>query len=477
MSVSRSYFREDTIAGIATPLGGAISLIRISGPHAFLVLESLTGSKKAALYEARKLFRTPVLLETGELLDDALMVRFPAPHSYSGEDVLEIHLHGGVFIAPRLMETLAHHGIRQALPGEFSFRAVRNGKLTLFQAQAVADLIGATDEQALGLALEKLSGTQNKRLESLAQGLRQAASLAELGIDFSDQDVEELSLETLQKKLTHLHQTLETWKATYERGSKLREGIRVAFIGLPNAGKSSFFNAILGQDRSIVSEHEGTTRDVIGERITLRGKKTSLTLRLEDTAGVRKSDHPIEKIGIERSLDAIQTADLLLWVIDPLSPFEQLDALWDRLHQAVQKISSQTPALAKKTLGILTKSDQRDPALFTPFQDYFQGLGISQWVMTSSVQAQGIEAAIEKILECCETQVHREKGELILTRLDHLSAVEEALNHLNRAQDACELPLFASDLRQALHSLAPLIGETLPDDILGQIFSSFCIGK
>jgi tRNA modification GTPase len=460
------YLSEDTIAAVASATGGAISVIRVSGPKTFSVLDLLTRSSESSQSEPRKLFRSPIYLPNGAPLDDALFVRFIRPQSYTGEDVVELHIHGGQFIAHRLMETLGHFGVRQALPGEFSFRAVRNGKMNLVQAQAVADLISASNDGAISLALEKMSGTQTQLLTDLASGLRRMAVLGEIGIDFADQDIDEVSLGRLQEQLNPLIHQLQALQSSYQRGIRLQEGVKVAFVGLPNAGKSSFFNSLLGEDRSIVSELAGTTRDVVTERLTLRGQNTTLTLRLEDTAGLRTTDNPIEKIGIQRSLHSARDADLILFVADPSFPFESIREQWDLLKQD-----------GTKTIGILTKADQHSEDFLSQALTQLKALSIQNWVITSAKTGFGISDAIETIIEYCERWTKREPKEILLTRMDHVAAVQETVSHLQRALDAPEIDLFASDIRQALHSLGPLIGETPADDILGKIFSDFCIGK
>lgn len=471
MVLKTGYLSEDTIAAISTEVGGAISVVRISGKQAFEALERITRSSQACLSEPRKMTRAHLFLENGELLDDALFVRFLNPQSYTGEDLVELHTHGGGFIAYRLLETLLSHGVRQALPGEFSFRAVRNGKMTLFQAQAVADLISASNENAIALALEKLSGNQNELIEGLSTGLRKIAVLGEIGIDFADQDLDEVSLPQLKKQIASTLTVLRNLENSYSRGIRVQEGVRVAFVGLPNAGKSSFFNALLGEDRSIVSEIAGTTRDVIREKLTLRGKRQTITLRLEDTAGLRATDNPIEKIGIQRTHHSLREADLLLFVVDPTISFGATQAQWETLQKSSQQ------ELSKKTLGILAKSDLISEENRLEWISRLKTLGIPSWSATSSVTGDGISDAVNTIVDFCENWTHREKGELLLTRMDHYTAVKATLIHLERAMGASEIDLFASDVRQALHSLGPLIGDTLPDDILGKIFSDFCIGK
>lgn len=469
MSAS-GYLSEDTIAAISTALGGAVSIVRISGPRAFDALERLgVDPKVAQLGEPRKLYRAELKGEGGKALDDALVARFVGPFSFTGEDVVELHLHGGTYIATRVLETLVSGGVRQALPGEFSFRAVRTGKISITQAQAIADLIAAANDGAVSLALEKLSGSQGKLIRDLAEGIRKVAMLGEIGIDFNDQDLDEVSLPTLRRNLVPYLEKLESLRKSFGKGIRLQEGIGVAFVGLPNAGKSSFFNALLGEERSIVTEVAGTTRDVVKERITLRGQIGSITLRLEDTAGLRNASDQVERIGIERTIQAAKDADLVLFLVDGTSDTQSLhDALeeWRRIGSPSQK-----------ALGIVTKSDLMDEAERRALAAETVAFGIDRWVETSAVTGQGIDDSVEAIVATCESWVHREPGEVVLTRVDHMRAVENALESLERARSASEIDLFAADVRQGLLALSPLIGETVPDDILGQIFSNFCIGK
>lgn len=474
MTFQSGYLSEDTVVALSTPVGGAIAVVRMSGPRTFSILNQATRSQLAEKSEARKLSRAQLYLENGEHLDDALFACFPNPRSYTGEDLVEFHTHGGYFIATRLMEMLISYGARQALPGEFSFRAVRNGKMTLFQAQAVVDLIAASNETAVSLALEKLSGSQTHLLSELGANLRKLAVLSEVGIDFADQDVEEVSLPQLKIQVAEVVALLEKIQSTYTRGLRVQEGVRVILTGLPNAGKSSFFNALLEEDRSIVSELAGTTRDIIREKLTLRGKKQTITLQLEDTAGLRGTNNPIEKTGIERTHRAVREADLVLFIVDPTESFSAIQAQWNSLPSSAEIPSD---ILAKKTVGILTKTDLATPEQLNAIRIQLESFGVACWVSTSAVERSGISDAAQAVIEFCEKWTRKDSGELILTRLDHFTAVKAALECLQRALSVTEIDLFASDLKQSLASLSPLIGETLPDDILARVFSDFCIGK
>ena len=463
------YLSEDTIAAIAAPPGGAVCLVRVSGPASLSVLSKICGEPILAGLEPRKVIRSSLKDAQGALIDDALFTYFQAPKSFTGEDSVEFFLHGSALVATRFMETLIAMGIRQALPGEFSFRAVRNAKMTLSQAQATADLIGASNEGAATLALEKMSGTQGRLLTSIAEELRRTVMMGEVGIDFSDQDVEEVSLPSLRKRIAPLLVTLEKLRSSYSRGTLIQEGIRVAFVGLPNAGKSSFFNALLGEDRSIVSDIPGTTRDVVKEKLNLRGKRASVTLRLEDTAGLRSSSDHVEKMGIERTLKSAGEAELILFLVDA----ESLDAQFSSLNEQWIKLGRPST----RTLGIITKGDRVSESRMKEVRHKLEVFQLTHWSVTSALTGEGISEAAQDIADFSEKWVHRDQGEVLLTRLDHLNSVNDAISHLNRAAEASEIDLFASDMRQTLHALSPLIGETVPDDILGKIFSEFCIGK
>ncbi len=474
MSASQ-YLSHDTIHALATPVGGALSIIRMSGPKARAVLSRLTvgGSEK---YPAREVFRTQLVRESHvsgpvDVLDDAVCVYFQAPRSHTGEDLVEFFLHGGAVVAERVLETLTEFGSRQALPGEFSFRAVRNGKMDVGQAEAVADLIAAKNAGAAALALGKMEGSQSNLIRALAEDIRKLSTMGELGIDFADQDVEELSLPVLKTRTQKILATLRNLEGSFDRGEKIQSGVRVAFIGRPNAGKSSFFNALLGEERSIVSETAGTTRDVIRETLNLRGNAgVSVTLRVEDTAGIRASTaDAIEKIGIGRSVKSAKDADLVLLIVnasEASSDWTETLAVWDGVGRP-----------ESKTVAVLTMADRVSENVTLKMTEKLRGLGVKSVFAVGSPVLQGIREASLGIVEFCSRFTNREPGEVLLTRLDHLQSVRETITHLERALETEAEDLFAADLRQALIALGPVIGETLPDDILGRIFSEFCIGK
>lgn len=468
VSDKSGYLSNDSIAAVSSALGGAVAVIRLSGPEVFSSIEKVIG--KNAFRKAKKVPRTLIRAELfdnkGKKLDSVLLAAFPSPASYTGEDVIEIHTHGSPFIAARILEDLRELGIRQALPGEFSFRAVRNGKLTLSQAEAVADLISASNDGALSLAHEKISGGQSRQIEETAETLRHLAMICEAGIDFSDQDIPEVRLENLKDKLTNILKLLTELKSGFSRGRLIQEGISVALIGLPNSGKSSLFNAFLGEDRAIVSAVPGTTRDVIREHLTLQGRLTNLTFRLEDTAGIRKINDEVERFGIEKAQASARNADIILFIVDPKM----------NVSESI-RVLNETRLEPDKTLGVITKADlissQRSEEIITELKKS----GIREWLVTSAVNGNGVAEAAEKLVELGSKLVKRDPNEVLLTRKNQFEAVCDAVEHLKRAKDVEERDLFAADIRHALYSLSPLIGDTVPDDILGKIFAEFCIGK
>lgn len=461
----RTYFSNDTIAANATAIGGAIAVLRVSGPDAFAIADRLRGGASRA--PPRELFRTKLIDPVNKAaLDDALEVRFPGPASFTGEDVVELHLHGGRYGVERVLSCLRALGARSALPGEFSFRAVRNGKLALTQAEAIQDLMEAASDGALSLALEKLSGSQAKLLQSLSEKLRTLAALGELGIDFSDQDVEEVSLPSLRARASEVLQELSSLRDSFGRGARIRDGVRTAILGLPNAGKSSLFNALLGEERAIVTEIPGTTRDVVSERLSLSHDGKSSCFRLEDTAGLRESKDRVESIGIERAVAAAKNAELVLFVVDPGASFQESSVAW--------KKAAVSPEIS---IGVLTHRDLRESKEIQTAEEGLRGLGFLSVISVSSLNGTGIQELAREMIRRGEKLTERASGEVLLTRESHLEAVTGAILALERANSAQELDLFSADLRQALHFMSPLIGETLPDDILGKVFSQFCIGK
>jgi tRNA modification GTPase len=483
--ISNQYFSDDTIVAAATPAGGALSIVRVSGPTCLAIARKLVASHLLDGLSAhpRQVKRITLNSPTGQEIDDCLAVFFSGPKSFTGEDSFEFTLHGSSFILSQVIESFLSVGARAALPGEFSFRSVKNGKLTLSQAEAIADLTQASNSQAIEVALNKIKGTQSRWAIELATELRELAALSALGIDFVEQDIDEVSLRTLKERSAKCLEKLSKLRETYQRGARIQGGLKLALVGPPNAGKSSLFNLLLGEDRSIVSSIPGTTRDIVREQLTLKSENRSVSFRISDTAGLRSTLDLIEKEGIERTELAAKDADIILLTVDGSGK--------DPSSQ-VQDLISSLNLPRDRTIVVLTKADlvndQTDsPARLaslqkiTPVQTTLaQDLaahGLKKSIFTSALTGTGVSELIHCLVQMGGGLIETAPGELVLTRLQHRIAVENAESHLRASLTSPTEDLFAADIRHALVSLGPVIGDTLTEDTLNQIFGSFCIGK
>jgi tRNA modification GTPase len=464
------YLSTKTIAALCSPTGGAICVLRISGEKAFAITEKLTAIHFTPALE-RKAKRVWISDSQNKKIDDAVMIPFLGPRSFTGEDIVEFFLHGSPIIAQKVLDEIFAAGARLALPGEFSFRAVKNGKMMLSQAEAVKELIAAENDFALELAIEKLSGSQHALIDKIRTDLLQLVTLSEVGIDFSDQDIDEVSLPRLKQRIQLVIEMLSELQGSFDRGKRILDGIPVSVFGLPNAGKSSFFNALLGEDRSIVSDIAGTTRDVVREKLNLRGKNGYVTFKLSDTAGLRKlggsNRDQIEEIGMERTIKAAHESDLILVVIDGMSP--QLSEVKNFLGNVARE--------KKSILGVITKKDLLSETAQEELLLQVNAAIPAQWKFVSSLTLAGIHEVAEAMANQADHFLSRKPGEVVLTQIEHVQAVGRSLECLRRALSSFDLVLFATDVRHALNELGPLIGETIPDEVLGKIFSDFCIGK
>ena len=462
------YLSTRTIVALCSPTGGAISAVRISGEEAHVILETLAGSKLSPEDE-RKAKRHWLKDRAGNKIDEVVSVAYFSPKTFTGEPVVEIFIHGSPIIAQKVIDEVVSHGARIALPGEFSFRAVKNGKMQLSQAEAVKELIAAENDFSLELALEKLSGTQHLFIEKIREDLMNLLTLSEAGIDFSDQDLDEVSLPTLKKRAVKVLELLERLGGSFDRGKRFLDGIPVAIFGLPNAGKSSFFNALLGEDRSIVSDLAGTTRDVVREKINLRTMEGSIvTFRIADTAGIRKNADVVEGMGIERSIKSAHEADIVMIVIDGDAP--KLDEIF--------ATTQQVDLASKASLVVVTKSDKMSPhSLQAILAQAKMRFNSSVVLGVSSVSLEGVHQIAAELAKVGAQLLKRKPGEVVLTQFEQVQAVQRAIKGLNEAGQTRDIVLFATEVRHAMNELGPLLGETIPDDVLSKIFSDFCIGK
>jgi tRNA modification GTPase len=453
----------DTIAAIATPPGkGAIGIIRLSGPEVLRIAKELLGQVPAP--------RSAVLLNfraaDGTALDQGLALYFPAPASYTGEDMLELHGHGGPVVLDAVFRRALQLGCRSARPGEFSERAYLNGKLDIAQAEAVADLIDASTNAAARAAVRSLQGAFSVRVQELQQQLTELRAYVEAAIDFPDEEIEFLASAAHNARLERLFTAFESLLVAARQGALLREGLTVVIAGKPNAGKSSLMNLLAGTDVAIVAELPGTTRDVLRERVQLEG----IPLHLIDTAGLRASPDPVEAEGIRRAEREMRQADRLLYVVDATTL--GADVLAGGESADLKRELALLPAGIAVTI-VFNKIDLLGLAGFTDEAE------TPARVALSARTGEGIDALRAHLAQVAG---FTDAGEGALSaRRRHLDALERSRAHVQQAAksllDRRSAELSAEDLRLAQSALGEITGEFTSDDLLGRIFGSFCIGK
>ncbi|WP_305857007.1 tRNA uridine-5-carboxymethylaminomethyl(34) synthesis GTPase MnmE [Balneatrix alpica] len=450
---------NDTIVAQATPPGrGGVGILRVSGPLAPTLAQQLLGFVPKPRYA----HYCPFYGSEGQQLDQGIALYFPGPHSFTGEDVLELQGHGGPILLDMLMRQLLQLGARMARPGEFSERAFLNDKLDLAQAEAIADLIDAASEQAARSALRSLQGEFSRRVQQLVEGLIELRIYVEAAIDFPEEEIDFLADGHVANQLQQLRQDLAAIFKEANQGALLREGMTVVIAGRPNAGKSSLLNALSGRETAIVTDIEGTTRDILKEHIQIDG----MPLHIIDTAGLRDTEDKVEQIGVERAWHAIKQADRVLLMVDAsrtaaLNP----EQIWPEFVQ-------QLPDASRVTL-IRNKVDLTGEQ---PGMSEEKGQIL---VRLSAKDGQGIHALREHLKACMGFDSTTEGG--FSARRRHLDALERAASLLDNGmlqlQGYGAGELLAEDLRQAQEALGEITGEFRSDDLLGRIFSSFCIGK
>jgi len=453
-------FTTDTITAIATATGrGGVGIVRISGPKAKLISETLLKQKLQPRFAHYCAFHS----SAGETLDQGIAIFFPGPNSFTGEDVLELQGHGGPVILDLLLQEITQLGVRLARPGEFSERAFLNDKLDLTQAEAIADLIDATNEQAAKNALHSLQGAFAIRIQELVEALISLRIYVEASIDFPEEEIDFLSDGKVASDLNNIEQKLAQVFKEAKQGVLVRDGMRVVIAGRPNAGKSSLLNALSGRESAIVTSIEGTTRDVLREHIHIDG----MPLHIIDTAGLRDSPDEVERIGIERAWKEIQQADRVLLLVDSGSTQDlEANKIWPEF---IAKLEDPT----KLTL-VRNKIDLSGEK---------SGLNILAnggiYIGISAATGAGMDDLKQHLKDIMGFSNSGEGG--FTARRRHLDALERAQSFLalGKAQlhGYAAGELLAEDLRQAQHALSEITGEFTPDDLLGRIFSSFCIGK
>ena len=447
---------DDTICAPATSVGtGAISIIRVSGPDSLRIADSVVSLRNGAAQSS-----AGYSLKYGSIpeVDDVLVSIFRAPHSYTGEDSVEISCHASSYIVSKILELLLDAGARMAAPGEFTRRAFVNGKMDLAQAEAVADLISAGSEAAHRVAINQLRGSYSSELRSLRDQLVQLSALLELELDFSEEDVEFADRNQLRALLDETSAHVMRLCDSFRTGNAIKAGVPVAIVGAVNAGKSTLLNALLGEERAIVSDIPGTTRDTVEEVLTLGG----VQFRFIDTAGIRESSDTIEKIGIERSLQSLSKAELVLGVMDGCAPPEELLKAYKAIAGKVSP--SQTLIMLRNKVDVCTAAAP-------------EGLDLMD---ISAKTGKGIDSLKSRIASSYSLSAVSGDTTLV-TNLRHFEALSRARTDLASVRSAIDAglspDLIAEDLRSAIRELGSIFGEIAPDEVLGGIFSKFCIGK
>ncbi len=451
-----NYMPSDTIAAVATAAGtGAIAVVRISGDNALAILEKIFAKRPP--YKSRHLYYGTIMLN-GHVVDDGMAVYMQGPRTYTGEDSVEIYCHGGMMTTRHVLEAALHAGCRMADAGEFTKRAFLNGRLDLSQSEAVCDLITANTKNAADVALSQLSGRLKKRIDAACHTLISFIAKVEVTVDYPEEDIEEETAKEIILGIDEQIHQLDDLLRTADAGQIYREGVRVAIIGRPNVGKSSLLNALLGENRAIVTEVAGTTRDTLEAHIDIGGLAVTVT----DTAGLHTSQDAIERMGIERAKAAMERSQLTLFVVDTSAELDDEDhALYDEIQH-------------RPHIVILNKTDLPSPqALDNAFHN-------APKVALSALTGEGLEDLEHTILETVAQQAIA-PSEAVLSNVRHIDAVRRARTHLQTAKDTLvhQMPIdmATTDLRSALHALGEVTGVSVDDDVIDNIFKNFCVGK
>ncbi|MGA9270468.1 MAG: tRNA uridine-5-carboxymethylaminomethyl(34) synthesis GTPase MnmE [Lutimonas sp.] len=467
MDQQESGIRNDTIIALATAYGvGAIAVIRLSGEDAIdLVSDYFQGRSKSKVLKDQKSHTVHLgLIKDGDrTLDEVLTTIFRAPHSYTGENVVEISCHGSTFIQQEILQLFLKKGVRHADAGEFTLRAFLNGKMDLSQAEAVADLIASDSQASHDLALQQMRGGFSSEIAALRDQLVHFASMIELELDFVEEDVEFADRAEFQKLIHKIRQVVKRLIDSFSLGNVLKNGIPVAIVGEPNVGKSTLLNALLNEEKAIVSDIAGTTRDAIEDEMNLNG----VNYRFIDTAGIRETSDVVESIGIQKTFENIEKAQLVLQLIDGEK------AEFDRVETEVSVLQKKYPA--KKVLTLINKSDKISAENRTQFKENHPN-----WLLISAKTKEGLDSLLEHLSNLVNTGALSNQ-QTVVSNSRHFEALSKAMDSLNEVQKGLDQDissdLIAIDIRQALHHLGEITGEITTDDLLGNIFANFCIGK
>ncbi len=458
MSITKEF---DTIAAISTPLGeGAIGIVRLSGTKALDIAKSIFKGKDLTTVASHTLNYGHIIKpSTGEVIDEVMVSVMLAPKTFTREDVIEINTHGGIAVTNDILQLLIKQGARMAEPGEFTKRAFLNGRIDLTQAEAVMDLIRAKTDKAMSIAIKQLDGSLSQLISDTRQEILNTLAQVEVNIDYPEyDDVEEMTTALLRDKTQEFQTLLEQLLRTAKRGKILREGFSTAIIGRPNVGKSSLLNTLLREDKAIVTDIAGTTRDVIEEYVNIKG----IPLKLVDTAGIRETDDLVEQIGVERSKKALQEADLVLLVLNASEKLTEQD----KALLALSQDSNRIILLNKTDLEQVIEKDQLP----------------EEAISISVLQNQNIDLIEDRINQLFFDHTGLiEQDATYLSNARHISLIEQAVQSLEAVNEGLALgmpvDLLQIDLTRAWEILGEITGDAAPDELITQLFSQFCLGK
>ena len=463
---------QDTICAIATAQGGAIGSIRVSGPEAITITSRIfTPAKSGKLLSEQK----PYTLTFGriyngeEMIDEVLVSLFRAPHSYTGEDSTEITCHGSSYILQQVMQLLIKNGCRMAQPGEYTQRAFLNGKMDLCQAEAVADLIASSSAATHRLALSQMRGGFSKELTTLREKLLNFTSMIELELDFSEEDVEFADRSALRRLADEIEEVIARLANSFSVGNVIKNGVPVAIIGETNAGKSTLLNVLLNEDKAIVSDIHGTTRDVIEDTVNIGG----ITFRFIDTAGIRETSDTIESLGIERTFQKLDQAEIVLWMIDSADAISQLTLLSDKI---LPRCEHKQLILVFNKVELINETQKNE--LASQFSEHIGSeiesifISAKQRLHTDELQQRLVAAAHLPTVT---------QNDVIVTNIRHYEALTRALDAIHRVQEGLDVNIsgdfLSQDIRECIFHLSDIAGEVTNDMVLQNIFAHFCIGK
>ena len=452
----------DTIAAISTPRGeGGIGIIRISGDKSFEILDRIFNTKNPNRDLGFYKFNYGFIHDNGKIIDEVMAVRMKAPKTYTCEDVVEINCHGGHLISEKVLELVLKNGARHAEQGEFTKRAFMNGRIDLSQAEAVMDIIHGKTEKSISLSLEQLRGDLRDKIASFKKALLDVTAHVNVVLDYPEEGIDDPLPSNLRKNLENVYAEADRLISSYDKGKKIKEGIKTVIAGKPNVGKSTLLNSLLKEERAIVTHIPGTTRDVIEEIINIKG----IPLVLTDTAGIRKTEDIVENIGVEKSKKFIENADLVLLVLDASRELESED------REVIEDIQNHN----KKTIVLLNKIDLERKIELEEFN-------LENILEISAKDNIGIEDMEERIYSyIVEENVEDSSEKLIITNIRHKTALEktkDAIRNIFETIDAgMPMDLISVDLKEALDSLSEITGEISSEDILDHVFGNFCVGK